>query len=64
MVVVWIEDIRSYAVFVTTDMDKSVVDILKIYKMRIGIEEDFKITKYKAICFHLICILCIVFKYG
>lgn len=67
--VVWIEENQSYAVFITTDMNKSANDIILIYQMRPEIEEDFrqlkdfwkledfKSTKLHMISFHLVCVL-------
>ena len=67
--VVWSEDTQSYAVFITTDMNRSASDIVNIYNMRTEIEEDFrqlkdfwkledfKSTKLNVISFHLVCVL-------
>lgn len=67
--VVWDIDSNEYFVFVTTDVDATASDIIKIYEMRTEIEEDFrqlkdfwkledfKSTKYNVISFHIICVL-------
>ena len=67
--VVWDKETDTYFVFITTNMDASAADILKIYEIRTEIEEDFrqlkdfwkledfKSTKYHMIVFHLICVL-------
>lgn len=67
--VVWNKEIDNYMVFVTTDLNATASDIIKVYEMRPEIEEDFrqlkdfweledfKSTKYHLIVFHIICVL-------
>ena len=67
--VVWDKENDMHFVFVTTDLDASATDIIKIYELRTEIEEDFrqlkdfwkledfKSTKYHMIVFHIICVL-------
>ena len=65
----WDTETDTYFVFVTTNMNNSASDIIRIYELRTEIEEDFrqlkdfwkledfKSTKYNVISFHIICVL-------
>lgn len=67
--VVWDTAKSDYFVFVTTDISKSAVQIIKTYELRPEIEEDyrqlkdfwkledFKSTKLNIITFHIVCVL-------
>ena len=65
----WDKESDAYFVFVTTNMDATASEIIRIYELRTEIEEDFrqlkdfwkledfKSTKYNVISFHIICVL-------
>ena len=67
--VVWDVNNNSYMVFVTTNTNATVKEIISTYELRPEIEEDFrqlkdfwkiedfKTTKYNIIAFHIICVL-------
>lgn len=67
--VIWDTNKDNYSVIVTTDTNKTAVQIIKTYMLRPEIEEDyrqlkdfwqledFKSTKYVFIAFHIICAL-------
>ncbi len=67
--VVWDTNDDSYMVFVTTNINATVKEIITTYELRPEIEEDFrqlkdfwkiedfKTTKYNLIAFHIVCVL-------
>lgn len=67
--VIWDTDNNSYAVIVTTDLEQSAKNIIRMYCLRPEIEEDyrqikdfwriedFKSTKLNVIAFHIISVL-------
>ena len=67
--VVWDTETNQYFVFVTTDISKTAIDIIKTYNLRPEIEEDyrqlkefwkledFKSTKLNVITFHVVTVL-------
>lgn len=67
--VIWDREFNTYAVIVTTDLNRSASEIVKTYHMRPEVEEDyrqikdfwkiedFKSTKLNLISFHIVCVL-------